>query len=67
MCRSIKVLNNSNHSATLEEVEDASRQFVRKISGYNKPSKTNEKAFNEAIKEISRSSEKLLENLAYEK
>jgi len=46
-----------------EEIEAAARQFVRKISGYREPSKANEKTFNRAVREISRSSRKLLDEL----
>jgi hypothetical protein len=63
MCGSIKVLFNTTHSASQYEIYNASRQFVRKISGFNKPSKANEKAFNIALQEISKSSERLLKSL----
>jgi len=46
-----------------EEIEAAARQFVRKISGYRTPSRANEKTFNRAVREISRSSRKMLEDL----
>jgi hypothetical protein len=46
-----------------EEIEAAALQFVRKISGYRKPSLANEKAFNRAVREISRSSRKMLDDL----
>ena len=61
MCRSIKVLRTAEPPATHDDVAAAARQFVRKISGYNKPSKANEAAFDRAIQEITRASEKLLE------
>ncbi len=48
---------------TDEEIEAAALQFVRKVSGYRKPSQANEKTFNRAVREISRSSRKLLEDL----
>lgn len=48
---------------TDEEIEAAALQFVRKISGYRKPSQANEKTFNRAVREISRSSRKLLDEL----
>lgn len=48
---------------TDEEIEAAALQFVRKISGYRKPSQANEKTFNRAVREISRSSRKLLDGL----
>lgn len=60
MCRSIKVLRNPAQPATHDDVAAAARQFVRKISGYHKPSKANEAAFEKAIVEITASSERLL-------
>ncbi|WP_442599934.1 DUF2277 domain-containing protein [Neobacillus sp. D3-1R] len=52
MCRNIKTLFNFDPPATEEEIHAASLQYVRKITGYNKPSKLNEEAFNRAINEI---------------
>ena len=63
MCRNIKNLFNFEPPVTPEEVRSASLQFVRKISGFNKPSKANEAAFAAAIDEIAASSEKLLRAL----
>lgn len=63
MCRSIKTLRNPEMIITDEEIEAAALQFVRKISGYRKPSRANEKAFDRAVREVSRSSRKLLDNL----
>lgn len=63
MCRNIRPLFNFDPPATSEEVNNASVQFVRKISGFSKPSQANEQAFNEAISEISRTVEKLLGSL----
>ena len=63
MCRSIKTLRNPGMIITDEEIEAAALQFVRKISGYRKPSKANEKVFNRAVREISRSSRKMLGEL----
>jgi hypothetical protein len=64
MCRSIKTLRDSEQvTATDTEVYEAALQFVRKISGYRKPSTANEAAFNRAVKEISASSRKLLDVL----
>ena len=60
MCRNIKTLFNFEPPVTDNEIHDASLQFVRKISGFNKPSKANEEAFNLAIEEISAASAKLL-------
>ncbi|MFN2254984.1 MAG: DUF2277 domain-containing protein, partial [Candidatus Promineifilaceae bacterium] len=48
MCRNIKVLYNYEPPATAEEIEASARQYVRKVSGYSRPSKANEKAFEEA-------------------
>ena len=63
MCRSIKTLRSLEEPATPEEIEAAALQFVRKISGYRKPSKANQKVFDRAVREITRSSEKLLDEL----
>jgi hypothetical protein len=60
MCRSIKPLFNFDPPANDEDVRAASLQFVRKISGYRKPSKANEQAFDQAIAEIAKASAKLL-------
>jgi hypothetical protein len=60
MCRNIKNLFNFEPPVTDAEIQDAALQFVRKISGFNKPSKSNEAAFNAAIEEISAASAKLL-------
>jgi hypothetical protein len=63
MCRSIKVLRRPETPATGDEVVAAALQFVRKISGMRKPSKANQKAFDQAVLEISASSNHLLETL----
>jgi hypothetical protein len=63
MCRNIKTLFNFEPPVTEEEVRAASLQFVRKISGFNKPSKTNEVAFSSAVEEIARISKQLLVSL----
>jgi len=60
MCRSIHILYNVDPPITQEEINAASLQFVRKISGYNKPSKTNEAAFTAAVDEIAAASTRLL-------
>lgn len=52
MCRNIKTLFNFDPPATDDEIQAAALQYVRKVTGYNKPSKTNEDAFNQAVKEI---------------
>jgi hypothetical protein len=63
MCRNIKTLFNFAPPATDEEIRAASLQFVRKLSGFNAPSKTNEVAFNRAIEEVSRSARRLIDSL----
>lgn len=63
MCRSIKTLYHTQPTATDAEIYAASLQFVRKISGYRKPSKTNEAAFEQAVQEIAATTQKLLNNL----
>jgi hypothetical protein len=63
MCRSIKTLRNPEMIITDEEIEAAALQFVRKISGYRKPSRANEKVFDRAVREMSKASRKLLDDL----
>ena len=63
MCRNIKTLFNFDPPATEDEVYAASLQYVRKISGFNKPSKANEDAFNRAIEEITIATQRLLNSL----
>jgi hypothetical protein len=63
MCRSIKVLRSLEPAATPDDVSAAALQFVRKVSGYRKPSRANEQVFNRAIVEIAGSVEKLLAEL----
>jgi hypothetical protein len=63
MCRSIKVLRDFEDPPSEEEIEAAALQFVRKISGYRKPSKRNEEAFVAAVAEITGSSRRLLDSL----
>ncbi len=63
MCRNIKVLYNFDPPANQQEIEAAALQFVRKISGFNKPSKINQDCFDRAITDISRIAENLLESL----
>jgi hypothetical protein len=60
MCRNIKTLFNFEPPVTEEEVQAASLQYVRKISGFNKPSKTNEVAFASAVDEVAKASMRLL-------
>lgn len=63
MCRNIKTLFNFDPVATDEEVQAASLQFVRKLSGYHHPSQANEAAFNKAIDEVSAAARTLLDSL----
>ena len=63
MCRNIKILFNFEPPVTEEEIRAASLQFVRKVTGFNKPSKANEGAFLAAVDEISAVSSKLLRSL----
>jgi hypothetical protein len=63
MCRSIKTLRNIEIPATEEEIRAAALQFVRKVSGYRKPSKVNEEAFERAVEEITVATQKLLKNI----
>jgi hypothetical protein len=63
MCRNIKTLYNFAPPATDDEVRAASLQFVRKLSGYNTPSKTNEAAFNAAIDEVFAAARTLIDSL----
>lgn len=63
MCRNIKTLYNFYPPATDEEISGASLQFIRKISGFNKPSKANEAAFNTAVEEVAASARKLIYSL----
>jgi hypothetical protein len=63
MCRNIKMLFNFEPPVTEQEVQNASLQFVRKISGFNKPSKANEAAFTAAVDAIAEISSQLLSSL----
>ena len=64
MCRNIKTLYNFDPPATEKEIRLASEQFVRKLSGFNKPSEVNQPAFEKAIDEISHASYHLLSSLS---
>ena len=64
MCRSIKQLRNSEVPATEEEIRAAALQFVRKVSGYRKPSKANEAAFDQAVEEVTQVTQRLLDHLS---
>jgi hypothetical protein len=63
MCRNIKTLFNFDPPATEEEIRAASLQFVRKLSGFNQPSRANEEAFNLAIEEVAAAAHNLLASL----
>ena len=63
MCRNIRTLYNFEPAATDEEVRAASLQYVRKISGFNKPSKANAEAFERAIDAVAAASKELLDSL----
>ena len=63
MCRSIKTLRGAEPPATEDEMRAAALQFVRKISGYRKPSMMNQEVFDRAVEEITESSRRLLDGL----
>jgi hypothetical protein len=63
MCRNIKTLHNFKPPATDEEVRASSLQFVRKLSGFSKPSKANEAAFTRAVDQVAQAAHELLESL----
>ena len=63
MCRNIHTLYNFEPPATNEEIQDASLQYVRKISGFSKPSQANEEAFARAVEEVAAATTRLLEHL----
>ena len=63
MCRNIKSLFNFDSPVTEVEIREASLQFVRKISGFNKPSKVNDKVFNQAVEKIASDTQNLLNSL----
>lgn len=64
MCRNIRTLYNFDPPATDEEIRAAAHQYVRKISGFNKPSRANEEAFAEAIDAVAQASSELLAKLS---
>ncbi len=64
MCRSIKVLRQPAATASPEEISAAALQFVRKVSGYRKPSKSNQEVFDAAVSEIAETTARLLEKLS---
>jgi hypothetical protein len=63
MCRSIKQLRNAEIPATEEEIRAAALQFVRKVSGYRKPSRANQAAFDEAVTQVAAATQKLLDQV----
>jgi len=63
MCRNIKTLHNFKPPATHEEIRASSLQFVRKLSGFTKPSKTNEEVFNRAVEQVAQAARELLDSL----
>jgi hypothetical protein len=63
MCRAIKTMHNFSPPATDEEIHASSLQFVRKLSGFTKPSRANEEAFNRAVHEVAHAAHHLLESL----
>lgn len=64
MCRNIKTLANFEPPATDEEIQASAVQFVRKLSGTNRPSRTNEAAFNRAVNEITDAARRLIHSLS---
>jgi hypothetical protein len=63
MCRSIKQLRMSDHPATETEITEAALQYVRKVSGYRKPSRSNQAAFEAAVREVAAATHRMLEAL----
>jgi len=63
MCRNIKTLHNFEPPATDDEIRASALQFVRKLSGFTKPSKANEPAFNRAVDQVTRAAQELLDSL----
>ncbi len=63
MCRNIKRLRNPGHTPTDQELHDAALQFVRKISGFNAPSRANQDAFDGAVRDVARAGRVLFESL----
>ncbi|MDI1428517.1 DUF2277 domain-containing protein [Polyangium sorediatum] len=64
MCRNIKTLFNFEPPATEEEIRAASLQFVRKLSGFNKPSRANEAAFEQAVEDVAATARALMQSLS---
>jgi len=67
MCRNIKPLRLPDRKATKQEIEEAALQYVRKVSGYRKPSRLNQDAFDAAVTEVALATEKLLSQLPAKK
>lgn len=65
MCRSIKTLRAAEDPVTKDDIEAAALQYVRKISGYRKPSRANQEVFDSAVAEVARATERLLDNLVF--
>jgi hypothetical protein len=63
MCRNIKTLHNFKPPATQEEIHASALQFVRKLSGFTRPSKANEPAFNRAVEQVAMAAHELLRSL----
>ena len=63
MCRNIKTLHNFKPPATEEEIRASAIQFVRKLSGFTRPSKANEPAFNQAVEQVTNAATELLDSL----
>lgn len=67
MCRNIKPLRLPDRKATQQEIEEAALQYVRKVSGYRKPSRLNQEAFDAAVAEVALATQKLLDQLPAKK
>jgi hypothetical protein len=63
MCRSIKKLRNPDQPASESEIQEAALQYVRKVSGYRKPSRKNQENFDQAVAEVAAATQKLLEGI----
>jgi len=63
MCRSIKQLRNAEIPATEEEIRAAALQFIRKVSGYRKPSRVNQPVFDQAVEDVAQVTQRLLDHL----
>jgi len=64
MCRSIKTLRVNNARATEQEVAEAALQYIRKVSGYRKPSRANQPAFDDAVEEVAAATRRMLERFS---